>query len=168
MKEAEDFVAGRVVAAAEGARSNKFYGVAEGKNTGVYTNWTEAEAQIKGWKNPKYKKFATRAEAETFVESGGKSSQPQVADSDNGSAEGDEVDRNEPPTKRVRRSVEDGDEGDGDTQESEVVTTVVPPKGKVLKKEKPLKIWTDGSSLGNGRVGAAAGVGVFFGHGDPR
>jgi ribonuclease HI len=31
-----------------------------------------------------------------------------------------------------------------------------------------LSIWTDGSSLANGRAGATAGVGVFFGEGDKR
>lgn len=31
-----------------------------------------------------------------------------------------------------------------------------------------LQIWTDGSSLSNGRAGATAGVGVYFGAGDPR
>jgi len=33
---------------------------------------------------------------------------------------------------------------------------------------KQLQIWTDGSSRGNGKVGALAGVGVFFAHGDIR
>lgn len=32
----------------------------------------------------------------------------------------------------------------------------------------PLRIYTDGSSLGNGKLGAVAGVGVFFGNNDPR
>jgi ribonuclease HI len=32
----------------------------------------------------------------------------------------------------------------------------------------PLKIYTDGSSLGNGKLGAVAGVGVYFGPNDPR
>ena len=136
--------------------------MAEGRNIGVYTSWPAAEAQIKGWKNPKYKKFATRAEAEAFVDSGGKSSQPLAADA------GD-TDGNEPPTKRARRTTEGGDE-DEDTEQTLQVkkTTVVPAAGNVLKEGGPLKIWTDGSSLGNGRVGAAAGVGVFFGRGDPR
>lgn len=31
-----------------------------------------------------------------------------------------------------------------------------------------LKIYTDGSSLGNGQKGSVAGVGVFFGHDDNR
>jgi len=32
----------------------------------------------------------------------------------------------------------------------------------------PIRIHTDGSSLGNGTVGAFAGIGVWFGPGDPR
>lgn len=32
----------------------------------------------------------------------------------------------------------------------------------------PIRIWTDGSSLGNGTDGAIAGVGVYFGSNDPR
>lgn len=31
-----------------------------------------------------------------------------------------------------------------------------------------LKIWTDGSSLGNGQLGSTAGIGVYFGPGDSR
>ena len=31
-----------------------------------------------------------------------------------------------------------------------------------------LRVYTDGSSLSNGRVNAVAGVGVFFGEGDSR
>ena len=33
---------------------------------------------------------------------------------------------------------------------------------------EPIRIHTDGSSLGNGKVGAFAGVGVYFGPGDKR
>jgi ribonuclease HI len=35
-------------------------------------------------------------------------------------------------------------------------------------KAKPIRVYTDGSSRGNGRQGAYAGVGVFFGNGDER
>ena len=147
-------MAGRDVASA--STINKFYGVAAGKSIGVYTSWADAEAQIKGWKNPKYKKFATRADAEAFVESGGKVSQAP-ADEDKV-----DVDENEPPNKRARRSMEDDD------AYADVETTVIPAKGKVAKEEDPLKIYTDGSSLGNGKTGAAAGLGVWFGPGDKR
>lgn len=52
---------------------------------------------------------------------------------------------------------------------------VEPPKKKTrtTRSIKPiadnvLPIYTDGSSRGNGKVGAVAGVGVFFGKNDPR
>lgn len=146
-------MAGRDVASA--STINKFYGVAAGKNIGVYTSWADAEAQIKGWKNPKYKKFATRADAEAFVESGGKVSQAP-ADEDKV-----DIDENEPPSKRMRRDVED------DGADADIETTVVLSKGKA-KEEEPIKIYTDGSSLGNGKTAAAAGLGVWFGPGDKR
>lgn len=45
------------------------------------------------------------------------------------------------------------------------------PAAKKLKtgqKDSTVQVYTDGSSRGNGKIGALAGVGVFFGHGDPR
>ena len=32
----------------------------------------------------------------------------------------------------------------------------------------PIRVHTDGSALGNGKIGAAAGVGVYFGPGSKR
>ena len=103
-------MAGRDVAST--STINKFYGVAAGKNIGVYTSWADAEAQIKGWKNPKYKKFATRSDAEAFVESGGKVTQTP-ADEDKV-----DVDESEPTSKRVRRDIEN-DGADADIERSE-------------------------------------------------
>ncbi|OWO98592.1 hypothetical protein B2J93_2910 [Marssonina coronariae] len=43
--------------------------------------------------------------------------------------------------------------------------------GRTAKKQKSssvLRVYTDGSALGNGKTGAIAGVGVFFGVGDER
>ena len=37
-----------------------------------------------------------------------------------------------------------------------------------VDQTKPIRIHTDGSSLGNGQKGAVAGVGVYFGPGDAR
>ena len=42
-------------------------------------------------------------------------------------------------------------------------------EGDTIKKMKQLRIWTDGSSLGNGQKGCkCGGIGVFFGKDDPR
>ncbi|KAJ3529619.1 hypothetical protein NMY22_g8928 [Coprinellus aureogranulatus] len=44
-----------------------FYAVRKGYNPGVYNTWRECEEQIKGFSEPKYKKFPTKDEAEAFV-----------------------------------------------------------------------------------------------------
>ncbi|CAI5735841.1 unnamed protein product [Peronospora destructor] len=44
-----------------------FYAVAAGRATGVFSTWTECEAQVKGFTGCKYKKFKTNAEAQAFV-----------------------------------------------------------------------------------------------------
>lgn len=106
----------------------------------------DAQEQIKGVKGPKYKKFATRAEAEEFVRTGGKSSTISATKSK-------EVDVEEPKSKRARTSTESA------------ATTSAPTN---FSKSKTIKVFTDGSSRGNGFHGAYAGVGVFFGDGDPR
>lgn len=69
---AQDFVDGKVTVTTWKDAEDKFYGVAVGKKPGVYTDWEVAKLQIQDVKGPKYKKFATRKEAEDFVKSGGK------------------------------------------------------------------------------------------------
>lgn len=89
-------------------------------------------------KGPKYKKFETREEAEAFVKSGGK-----VVEGVKGvKAVKDQTE--EPIAKRAKKSSSSG------------------------SKSRTLKVYTDGSALGNGRLGAVAGVGVYFGDGDKR
>lgn len=52
------------------------------------------------------------------------------------------------------------------TQEERQATKPAPGAG--LSQTGPIRIHTDGSSLGNGTAGAFAGVGVYFGPGDRR
>jgi len=46
----------------------KFYAVAAGREPGVYSQWPEAERQVKGFPGAKFKGFASRAEAEAWLE----------------------------------------------------------------------------------------------------
>lgn len=175
----------------------RFYAVQNGKIPGVYTDWPSAQEQIRGFRNPKHRKFNTRAEAEAFVNAGKKIT-------------GCEPSANLTPEERVRRAlVQRSAPGllangthpprDRDGTEYEPGRGPLPtgsedgfdpniklsPDGKVLRKtaeekfktkmisvEKSppgmLKIYTDGSSLKNGQAGARAGVGVFFGPQDPK
>jgi ribonuclease HI len=86
---------------------------------------------------------------------------------------------NEPRFAVAKEGVEEEgqeDEGEGedeDEDEDEVLQVVEkkPPagkKGKKAEQQTTLVVYTDGSSLKNGRAGARAGVGVFFGVGDAR
>ncbi|KAB8292302.1 hypothetical protein EYC80_008044 [Monilinia laxa] len=141
--DAEAFVAGKNPA--KPSKGDKFYGVAVGHHPGVYEEWADAKEQIEGIKGPKYKKFTTRAEAEEFVENGGKAS------------------------KKAKTETETGTKEEGGKK-------VVKGKGKVTVEENAqgsvkkdtIRVWTDGSSRGNGKAGAVAGYGVFFGDGDER
>ena len=45
----------------------KFYAIKAGVKPGIYTDWGEASAQVKGFKGAIYKGFETRAEAEAFM-----------------------------------------------------------------------------------------------------
>ncbi len=64
----------------------KFYTVWEGHTPGVYDNWTDANRQVKGFPQAKYKGFGSRAEAEAalrgnyweFVEKKGPALKPKT------------------------------------------------------------------------------------------
>ncbi|KAJ4390304.1 hypothetical protein N0V85_007353 [Neurospora sp. IMI 360204] len=151
-EEASAFAAGRPVASATSSTSpTKFYGVAVGRTPGVYTDWSIAQQEVVGWKNPKYKKFETRAEAEEFVRqwSGKPSSKavkvPQVDETDDL-----QVIAIEAPAKSSRKARKTS------------ATQTAHEAQEALDASKPVIIYTDGSARGNGKVGAMAGVGVYF------
>ncbi len=48
-----------------------YYAVQKGKKPGVYNSWDECKAQVTGFSGAVYKKFSTRAEAETFAGASG-------------------------------------------------------------------------------------------------
>ncbi|AEO64782.1 822debb2-4017-4d09-98ef-c3911b9844ea [Thermothielavioides terrestris] len=140
------FASGRnPTSATDGSKPPRFYGVAVGRKPGVYMDWSQAQEAIVGWKGPKFKKFDTRAEAEAFVRSygalskGTNSTVPEAGSEDQvGAAE-------KRPAKKAK------------------TTPKVP-----TARNGVVVVYTDGSSLGNGRNGATAGVGVYFGESDPR
>ncbi|MCG8619510.1 MAG: ribonuclease HI [Desulfobacterales bacterium] len=45
----------------------KYYAVANGRTTGIFTSWPEAERQVKGFAGARYKSFKSKAEAEAFL-----------------------------------------------------------------------------------------------------
>lgn len=54
-----------------------FYAVHIGRKPGVYPTWSECEEQVLGYPGARYKKFATREEAEEYVRTGRDPSGPR-------------------------------------------------------------------------------------------
>ena len=52
------------------AKKPKYYVVWEGHTPGIYTEWEEAEAQVKGYPEAVFKAFSSREEAEIAYEEG--------------------------------------------------------------------------------------------------
>ena len=48
-----------------------YYAVKSGRLPGIYESWAECEAQVKGFKGAKYKKFPSHDEAVDFIEDEG-------------------------------------------------------------------------------------------------
>jgi ribonuclease HI len=58
--------------------TKKFYAISVGRKPGIYTVWPEAEAQVKGFPQARFKGFATRKEAEDWMK-GAKAGTPSAA-----------------------------------------------------------------------------------------
>lgn len=166
-----------------------FYGVAIGRTPGVYTDWPSCQAQIVGWKGPRFKKFTTKAEAEQFVRchstslANGSDAHTEVEtkrrriSSEPGLTKGDLTDENgdvfEPGIGPLPPGAEDGFDpnikllADGTVHYK---TPLEKNKRKVISLQPAamLNIYTDGSCTNNGGKSAKAGVGVYFGPGDPQ
>ncbi|MCF2488544.1 viroplasmin family protein [Dyadobacter sp. CY347] len=50
------------------AKKTKYYVVWQGRKTGVFTDWKECEAQIKGFEDARYKSFESIQEAEAAIQ----------------------------------------------------------------------------------------------------
>ena len=46
----------------------KFYAVRKGRKPGIYSTWSECEAQVKGVSKAEYKSFRKRADAENYLQ----------------------------------------------------------------------------------------------------
>ena len=188
---------GRTLATSNASGEQKFYAVQNGLVPGVYTDWTQAQAQIRGIKKPRHKRFNTRAEAEAFVAAGRKSngSDPSVPITPEeeirqlivrNSAPGLLINATYAPTDKDgnpyevgRRPLPPGAEDGYDpnvmlSSNGTIVDRTEEEKSKTKKLTKVrdppgmLRIFTDGSSLSNGQAGARAGVGVYFGPQHPK
>lgn len=192
--DANDYMAGKDVQGAPSAKKGgeRFYGIANGHNPGVYTSWDEAQVQIQDFKGPRYKKFPTREEAEEFVKNKGVIPPKPVVTPSKPPKETAAAGKKAkaplsatfvaPQANMMDNSMMDDSITNDDLDEilalpSKKVKTgqsydtiddlhVEPPESLEVD-DGVLKIYTDGSALKNGQQGAIAGVGVYFGPNSP-
>lgn len=220
LTDAERFVAGENPIDTASATSHpKFYAVRSGRVPGIYTEWAEVQEQITGWQKPKHRSFATRAEAQRFIDGGdvvpknetSPDMAPALDDDDAFFTYNDGISQlseasQAPERKAAKKNGSSGlrksplntienheemyepgmgplppDAADGfdpnimldpdsgelvyKTEEQRQAMKRAPSGGSMTG---PIRIHTDGSSIGNGTTGAFAGVGVYFGPGDKR
>jgi len=183
---------------------NKFYAVAIGHVPGVYTDYASVQAQVRNCAGAKQQSFATREEAQAFVNEFRRD--PSVPISLRGDlsevsslAASKESKASEAPPKKQKKNdaavpaltngdvkyepgmgplPEDAEDGFDPTlkldlesgnirvkTEAELSRTKLQPTGYFTGV---INVYTDGSALGNGKVGAVGGVGVYFGPNDSR
>lgn len=175
----------------------KWYGVRSGRAPGVYTSWAQVLDQITGWKAPKHKAFKTRIEAELYVKEGQQNHNGADEGMMDGMEEGYGATPASKKAKTVKEepgfsATETGEYEPGeaplppDAEDGFDPTITIDPTTNALRyktgaertqhkphparpaPEAPIRIYTDGSSLANGRAEAIGGVGVYFGPADPR
>lgn len=184
LTEAENFVKnGPDVASRFSHVPQKYYGVRAGFNPGIYTDWPTAKKQVDGYTKPRHKSFHTKAEAQAFID-GNDNPEPepgsrnsQVPKKNKTQVATNEIDESIPPGDGPMPPIsEDGFDAritlNGETRQLEYKNheqrsaTKMQPTGPT--RESAIKIYTDGAAPGNGKAGARAGFGVYFGPMDAR
>ncbi|KAG8963303.1 hypothetical protein FRC03_003183 [Tulasnella sp. 419] len=117
-----------------------FYAVKRGREPGIYTTWTECEAQTKGFSNPSFKKFNTLKEAEAFIN----------------------------PNDSTKSNSLSAARAPAVTDMSKPKTSSSSTPAVVKNEGDWVVVYTDGACHGNGREGSTAGIGVWWGPNDSR
>ncbi|OHE96192.1 hypothetical protein CORC01_08569 [Colletotrichum orchidophilum] len=153
-EEAQAFVEGKFIPnpAGEKPAPPRYYAVARGSFTGIFNDWDTASLAIAGTKGPKYKRFDTYTGALEFIRLWG--NEDTIAGAEAGALNaGIKIEPRKPIISASTKVTEVKKETEEET------------KQEILDLPQ---IYTDGSSLDNGKSYAKSGVGVYFGPNDPR
>ncbi|KAI6194268.1 Pyridine nucleotide-disufhide oxidoreductase [Aphelenchoides besseyi] len=115
-----------------------FYAVRKGRQTGIFSTWTECSDQVRGFRDAQYKKFQTQQEALQFMNGEPSSNMPKSS-----------ISHSTTPINRKRKYSE--------TTKEKLVSN------DLNVTTSAITVYTDGACSFNGRAGAKAGFGVFWG-----
>ncbi|KAF6014323.1 hypothetical protein HII13_000668 [Brettanomyces bruxellensis] len=146
----------------------KYYAVANGRQNGVFSDWSSCKSSVNGYSNSQFKGFNSRAEAEAYV--GGNSSSSGDASSSGGSSSGG-YSRGYSGGSSFTPSYGGGYSGSYSSQKSTASSGRGSSGSSGQKSSDSSSHWvyTDGASKNNqDQSKSVAGYGVFFGHNDSR
>lgn len=133
-----------------------YYAVARGRKIGIFQNWDVCKAQVTGFPNPVFKKFATSREANDFLQANAERPSNSLPIESGPIAIVAPMKRSAPdsPPAAKRRA-------------PSIQLETLRKESKTSGKKQD--IYVDGACRGNGKVGTPSlGYGVFYGDGDPR
>ncbi|RPA72426.1 ribonuclease H-like protein [Ascobolus immersus RN42] len=177
-------------------KPQQFWAIKVGKTPGIYTSLPEARAQLAGTVKPVVKCFGVRARAEAWLrgdleDSGSSQSSNTEVQSSSRSRTTLESFSSLPQLAGSKRKLAPEKPAAMSIAKHQKMSTLATREDESLSallsaekthyanlkpgmdslppaRPEPVIIFTDGSALGNGKKRAVAGVGVWFGHGDPR
>uniref|UniRef100_A0A6Q2WR17 Ribonuclease H1 n=1 Tax=Esox lucius TaxID=8010 RepID=A0A6Q2WR17_ESOLU len=154
-----------------------FYAVRNGFKPGVYKTWDECKSQVDKFPSASFKKFGAEKEAWAFVRGEEMSITPKVSEGANNDAmlprrapealeyipigqkrNYDHIDEEEvSPAKRAKPSQEASQDSGASSKNKDGFTYM----------GDAVVVYTDGCCSGNGKSGARAGIGVYWGRNHP-
>lgn len=127
-----------------------FYAVRVGRKMGVYRNWSECEAQVKGFSGARYAKFDTMTAARSFLTT--KASKMPAAP----------VKGKITKTPRVTRVLDNRSGGGSHDADEPTEMVALLAGGEARVPTDVLVVYTDGACPANGRAEARGGYGIHF------
>jgi ribonuclease HI len=160
IEEAEEFLANRSIS---------YYAVAKGREVGIFDSWAQCADLTDGYEGAKFKKFATKAEAEQYIAGSGNEAFYAVARGrEVGIFDSWAVCRKHTvgyPSAKYKKFATKAEAEQYIIEEN--CAEIAEPDLSAAPHDQ-LVIYTDGACTRNGKAGAAAGIGVYFGEDDPR
>ncbi|CAF2741812.1 rnhA [Lepeophtheirus salmonis] len=125
------------------SKSGPYYAIVRGHEVGVFDSWSKCRSLVAGFDRARYKKFLSREEAEKFVKEE-TFKDPWIGEKSN----------------KFRRNHMKNESG---FSVDNTDWTYAKDKEYYMNDDGWVKVFTYGACTNNGKKGARAGIGVFFG-----
>ncbi|MCI4389532.1 hypothetical protein PGIGA_G00099160 [Pangasianodon gigas] len=139
-----------------GKKGSFFYAVRKGHRPGVYQTWEECKSQVDRFPDARYKKFAAEDEAWAFVRNETTSTE---------SSEATLCTTSVPVCSK--RSIEEDEVDGGSVKRVKLEPSAASGSKALTYMGDAVVVYTDGCCTKNGKDGARAGIGVYWGPDHP-